>query len=72
MRLGYAGEAESRIDRINRRLHKLKAKLGEEGQKPKWMRLRTFERIYERYEAADNAWGITVLARFGPLVAKYL
>jgi hypothetical protein len=32
MRLGYASEAESRVDRINRKLHKLEAKLGEEGQ----------------------------------------
>jgi hypothetical protein len=64
MRLGYASEAESRIDRINRRLHKLQAKLAEGGEKPKWMRWRTFERICEELDFADNAWGLLMLARY--------
>ena len=57
MRLAYASEAESRIDRINRKFHKLEAKLGEDGEKPKCMRWGTFERICEQLEAADQAWG---------------
>jgi len=63
MRLGYASEAESRIDRMNRKSHKLEAMLTEDGQKPKWMRWKTFDGICEQLEAADSAWGILVLAR---------
>jgi hypothetical protein len=44
MQLAYASEAESTADRINRRSHKLEAKL-DDGRKPKWMRWRTFDRI---------------------------
>jgi hypothetical protein len=69
MRLGYASEADSRIDRINRKFRKLHAKLGEDGEKPKWMRWRTFDRICAQLEAADQAWGTEVLAKFGPLLA---
>src|SRR5262252_2581060 len=57
MRLAYASEAESVVDRINRRLHKLQAKLGEDGEKPKWMRWRTFDRICEQLAAAEQARG---------------
>src|SRR5215831_3574793 len=32
MRLGYASEAESRIDRVNRKCNKLQARLGEDGE----------------------------------------
>ena len=66
LRLGYASEAESRIDRINWKLQKLQAKLGEDGEKPKWMRWRTFDRICEPLDVADAAWGLMVLARLGP------
>jgi len=70
MRLGYASEAQSRIDRTNRKFHKLQAKLGEDGEKPKWMRWRTFDRICEKLDAADQAWGSIFLARFGSLIAQ--
>jgi hypothetical protein len=70
MRLAYASEAESVIDRINRKPHKLEAKLGEDGEKPKWMRWRTFERICARLEAADQAWGADVFERLGPLLLR--
>ena len=63
MRLGDASEAESRIDRMNRKSHELEAMLTEDGQKPKWMRWKTFDRICEQLEAADSAWGILVLVR---------
>jgi hypothetical protein len=43
MRLGYSSEAESRIDRINRRNHRLEARLTADNEKPKWMRWRTYE-----------------------------
>ena len=72
MRLGYASEAESRIDRINRKFHKLQARLGEDGGKPRWMRWRTFDRISAQLGAADQAWGSLVLARLGSLVEPYI
>jgi hypothetical protein len=71
MRLGYASEAESAVDRINRKLHRLEARLGENGQKPKWMRLSTFDQLLEQLSAADAAWGAEVFARFGAL-ARYV
>jgi hypothetical protein len=43
MPLAYASEAESRVDRINRRSHKLQSRLGDNGDKPKGMRWRTFD-----------------------------
>jgi hypothetical protein len=70
MRLAYSSEAESVGARITRRLHKLQARIGEEGEKPKWMRLKTFDRICDELERLDNQWGATVLGRllqrFGP------
>jgi len=69
MRLGYVSEAESRIDRVNRKFHKLQAKLGEDGEKPKWMRWKTFDRISDQLEAADQAWGVELVARMGSLLA---
>jgi len=72
MRLAYASEAESRIDRINRRLQKLEAKLGASGERPKWMRWRTYERICKQYETADLAWGEAALARLGTPILPYL
>ena len=63
MRLAYASEAESRADRINRKLHKLEAKLGEDEEKPKRMRWSTFNRICEELEAADQTWGFMMLER---------
>jgi hypothetical protein len=70
MRLAYASEAESKVDRINRKSHKLEAQLGDDGEKPKWMRWRTFDRICAQLEAADQAWGAEVLARFGPALSR--
>jgi len=70
MRLAYAGEAESRVDRINRKLHKLEAKLGVEGQKPKWMRWPTYNRICEKLDAADQVWGAVALSRFSGLLLE--
>ena len=58
MRLGYASEAESRID--------------QDEEKPKWMRWRTFDRICAQLDATDRAWGLMVLARFGSLITPHL
>jgi hypothetical protein len=58
--LGYACQREGRFDRLQRRAAKLNRQLGGEGWrswdtppiKPKWMRWRTYERKYERWERA--------------------
>jgi hypothetical protein len=56
--LGYACQREGRFDRLQRRAAVLNRQLGGEGwstwedppTKPKWMRWRTYERKYERWE----------------------
>jgi hypothetical protein len=55
LRLGYASEAEDTGGRLWRKQRKLEAKLNEDGGKPKWMRGRTFEHIYERIDAVEEA-----------------
>lgn len=59
-RLGYRSESESVIDRCWRAQRKLEAKLAEDGNRPKWMRQRTFERINQKWDALeerkDAAW----------------
>jgi hypothetical protein len=73
MRVAYSSETESRVDGINRKLHKLQGRL-EEGEqswlKPKWMRWRTFERICGQLDAADEAWGSLVFVRLAPLLLR--
>lgn len=64
MRLAYYSETESRVDRINRRAHRLEAKL-DDGRKPKWMRWRTFRLIWAQLDELDQAWGAEALVRFG-------
>jgi hypothetical protein len=53
-RLAYASEAESPIDRCWRQQRKIEAKLTEEGDRPKGMRMRTFERLCANWEAIEN------------------
>jgi hypothetical protein len=56
--LGYACQREGRFDRLQRRAAMLNRQLGGKGwgtwddppTKPKWMRWRTYERKYERWE----------------------
>jgi len=48
-------EAEDTCSRLWRKQRKLEAKLTENGGKPKWMRARTFERIYESINAVEEA-----------------
>jgi hypothetical protein len=68
--LGYACQREDRFSRLQRRAAKLSRQLGGEGwsswddppRKPKWMRWRTYERKYERWERvvekANEEFGI--------------
>jgi hypothetical protein len=46
LKLGYSSEAEDAMDRLWRKQRKLEAKMGHSGEKPKWMRMRTYERIW--------------------------
>jgi hypothetical protein len=56
--LGYACQRDDRFRRLQRRASKLNGQLGGDGSeswdipptKPKWMRWRTYERKYERWE----------------------
>jgi hypothetical protein len=58
--LGYASQREDRFDRLQRRAAMLNRQLDGEGWetwdvppgKPKWMRWKTYERKYERWERA--------------------
>lgn len=53
-RLAYASEAESPIDRCWRAQRKLESRLTEDGERPKRMRRKTFERINERWAALEE------------------
>jgi hypothetical protein len=66
LRLGYASEAEDRLGRLWRKQRKLEARLGDNHQKPKWMRMRTYERIWtqinEVEEMKDQAFYLGAMA----------
>lgn len=56
MHLGHASETEDKFDRLERKRRKLEAKLGQHGDKPKWMRLATFEQLHcKRTKARADA-----------------
>jgi hypothetical protein len=55
MRLAYASEAEDPVGRLWRKQRKLEAKLGKDYQRPKGMRLRTYERIQMKIKAVEEA-----------------
>jgi hypothetical protein len=54
LRLGYASESESPVDRTWRRQRKLEARLDDDGGKPAWMRWRTFEAIIAAIDAQEE------------------
>jgi hypothetical protein len=54
LRLGYSTEAEDSIGRLWRKQHKLEARLGEDLQKPKWMRVRTYQRIWSQIDEVEE------------------
>jgi hypothetical protein len=56
LRLAYSSEAESKWSRAVRKFHKLGAKLGERGAKPKRMRWCTYGRTLSRIARASEAW----------------
>lgn len=71
LRLAYASEAESQLDRLWRKQRKLEARLnwlgGEVPDRPKGMRQRTFERIVGQIDAIEEAKDGYFLARLVPL-----
>jgi hypothetical protein len=60
LRLGYLSESMTVLDRLWRKQSKLEARLGPEGEKPKRMRWRTYERLLDKIDevevAKDAAW----------------
>lgn len=58
--LAYASSREGLAARTARRLRKIEARLswdsGRTGYKPKWMRRKTFERLFARYKEFDRKW----------------
>lgn len=55
MRLAYASEGESPLDRLWRKQRKLENRLGDSGERPKRMRLRTYERICAKIDDIEEA-----------------
>jgi hypothetical protein len=53
-RLGYLSESESPVDRCWRQQRKIEAKLTEDGERPRGMRVRTFERLCAKWEAIEE------------------
>jgi hypothetical protein len=54
LRLGYSGESEGSMDRLWRKQRKLEARLGENYRKLKWMRMRTYERIWAQIDDVEE------------------
>jgi len=53
MHLRYASESEDIFDRLRRKCRKLEAKLGDAGDKPKWMRFALYDQIHFQRAAAE-------------------
>ncbi len=74
---GYLSQSLSRIDRLQRKAAKAKAKLPRDGRKPKWMHWNTFDRLIEeerrRRAEALEAWTASAHAaieRLNAMLAK--
>lgn len=76
--LGYACQREDRFSRLQRRAAMLNRQLGGEGWgtwedpplKPKWMRRRTYERKYERWERVVELANAEFTIRVGRLLGR--
>jgi len=69
-RVAYLSQSEDAASRALGRLHRLEARLGLNGERPKRMHRRTFERLIQQLEEADAASWAYGLARFGPDVLR--
>jgi|ERR1700722_1554973 len=55
MKLAYESEAENVADRLTRKMLKRERMLGEDGEKPKWMRWSTYARICDEIANVEDA-----------------
>jgi hypothetical protein len=66
LKLGYSSESEDMTGRLWRKQRKLEARLGDNYQKPKWMRMCTYDRIWTKIneveETKDRAFYVGALA----------
>lgn len=70
LRLGYVSESLDAVNRLWRKQSKLEARLGPDGERPKRMRERTYERIVERIEAVEEAREAAWWPGFARLAAR--
>lgn len=68
--LCYASQLESTGRRGINLTHKLRAKLGEDGKKPKGMHWRTYDRLCERAAAVENRSMAGLIMRLGWYMGK--
>lgn len=78
-RLAYPSSRESAGDRATRRADRIRARLGWEpgilngnGDKPKWMRWRTFDRLTNQHDRLVDRSMLDVMVRFGSLGLDFL
>ena len=69
-RVAYLSQSEDAAGRALRRLHKIEARLGEDGEKPPRMHWRTYERLVEQANEADAASMLPLARRFWPELLK--
>ena len=55
LRLAYLSEAQDGMGRMWRKQGKLEARLGEDGEKPKGMHWKTYERINDQIDDVEQA-----------------
>ena len=65
-RVAYLSQSEDAAGRAMRRLHKIEARFGEDGEKPPRMHWRTYERLVEQANAADVAAMLPLARRLFP------
>ena len=71
LRLAYASECEDRSGRLWRKQRKLEALLLDGELKPKGMRWRTFDRIYSKLDAIDEALDAELFLRCAALFHRH-
>jgi hypothetical protein len=70
LRLGYISESLDTVDRLWRKQSKLESRLGQDGDRPKRMRQRTYERIWARIDAVEAARDAAWWPGFARLAAR--
>jgi hypothetical protein len=70
LRLAYMSEAESTLERLWRRQRKLEARIGEDYERPKGMRTRTYDRIIGQINDIEERKDYDFFLRCGPLLRR--